>query len=170
MNTDEHRLGVERQEGGGVGELADWVIPRVGEAAACTRWAPVDIPEWPQQPWVKLRPLSHEEQLRRQSIGWQRDYEVDAETGEPLLLRESCDQWAMACFDYQHCVVAYCLPRYCEDGSIERVEGNGRDWARSADVFRSLPPGLAAWLEAAIAEVNRWRPQDLDALRRAKKP
>ncbi|MFQ6133601.1 MAG: hypothetical protein ACE5R4_16290 [Armatimonadota bacterium] len=150
-------------------EWADWVIPRVGEEAVCTRRAPVDIPGWEERPWVKLRPLTHEEELRRRAVGWQDEYEVDAETGEPVLLRQKCDEWALACYDYQHCVVEYCLPRCAADGSVEPVKGNGRDWNRSVEVFRHLPARLARWLHAAIEEVNRRRPQDLEVLDLAKK-
>jgi hypothetical protein len=156
-------------------DLSRWIIPARGEEQIVRVEAPVDIPGWGERPWANLRPLTHEEALRRESIGWREEYAAVDAGGATLpatdtaLVRQVCDHWALAQFDYEHCVLSYCLPRYLPDGTVEPVRGNGRDWGQSREVFRRLPPALAQWLRAAIDEVNRRTPVDAEVLAQAKK-
>lgn len=152
-------------------QLADWIIPPPSAQTATVVSAPIEIPGWEERPWVKVRPLTYEEEMRRQSIGWYEEYEVPGEgpADGPISVRQWCDQWALAEFDYRHCVVDFRLPELGPDGTVRAVEAAPHDPSRNVEVLKRLPPALREWLNATIGRVNRRRPEDARVLGETKK-
>jgi hypothetical protein len=121
--------------------------------------APV-LPEgWEQRPWVRLRALTEAEALERESLGLAEEYElVSAGLQEPQVrVRRTYDLRAMAAYDFEHCVVEFCLPEAQLDGAlVERRIGPGAKPGAKAECLGRMQPALAAWLREAIERIN-WR-------------
>ena len=158
-------------------DVREWAIPSAVQRDVMRAEAPVDVPGWTERPWVQLRPLTDEEMLRRESVGVYEEYDaplVDPDLHNARLpdrqavIRRRYDLWAMAEFDYRHCVVDFCLPLVAEDGSCRQAKPRGEPEA-DLDLFRRLPPRLATWLAEAIQRVNRRLPAEVELLSLAKK-
>lgn len=158
-------------------DVREWAIPSAVQRDAERLDAPVDVPGWSERPWVELRPLTDEEMLRRESLGVYEEYDaplVDPELHNARLperqpvIRRRYDLWAMAEFDYRHCVVDFCLPVAAEDGSYRQAKPTGGPEA-DLSLFRRLPPRLATWLAEAIQRVNRRLATEVELLGLAKK-
>jgi hypothetical protein len=163
MSQDDHRAEA-------VADLADWIIPPPSAETANVVTAPITVPGWEEPPWVKLRPLTYEEDMRRQSIGWYEEYELPADgcPAEVIRVRQWCDRWALAEFDFRHCVLDFRLPELAADGTVSAARFVPGQPSRNVEVLKRLPPALSEWLAAAIARVNRRRPEDAPALADAK--
>lgn len=149
-------------------DLEAWVISAAGQDVTRRFTAPVDIAGWQERPWVKLRPLTAREALRRQSLGTREEYETGPH-GETTLVRRSYNLEAMTEFDLRCCLVDFLLPVRDEDGSIKPA-CLGDEWLPEHGVLLDrLPPGLADWLLSAIEAVNMRRPEDAAILSDAKK-
>ncbi len=149
-------------------ELTAWIISAAGEEVARTFTAPVEMPGWEERPWVKLRPLTAREALRRESLGLRDEYQVGPD-GQTTLIRRSYDREAMAELDLRCCLVDFLLPVRGEDGGVQAARmGDGR-LAPDGSLLDRLPPALAAWLLESIEAVNMRRPEDAAILGDAKK-
>ncbi len=159
----------------GIG-LEEWTVPAATARDVVELAVPVDVPGWEERPWVKLRPLTDEEALRRESVGVYEEYcapTVDedlygAVVEEGPVIRRRYDLWAMAEFDYRHCLVDFRLPERTEEGSFREVRLS-RNWDDNLAFLRRLPPRLAEWLGEMIAAVNLRTPEATRLLLKAKK-
>ncbi len=132
-------------------KLAAWIISAAG--ADCTHRfeAPVEVPDWDEPPWVELRPLTEREQLERESLGVRDEYHLD-DSGYVDRIERRYDLAAMASYDYEHCLVDFCLPRENDNGEI--VPWPKPDDFRPETLLDDLPPVLAEWLSEVIKQVN----------------
>jgi len=133
-----------------------WVIPAEGGERARRFEAPVDIEGWAERPWVRLRPLSAREALRRESLGLREELQTGPD-GDVRAVRRSYDLEAMVGYELECCVVDYALPLADADGSVR--------YTRAADgvggeLLDRLPTRLADWLAKCLDEVNLRRPED----------
>ena len=155
-------------------DLHGWLLPAVGFDDAEVLEAPIEVPGWSRRPWVKLGPLTYEEELRRQSLEWVEEYEPpllpDGSTGDEQvpLVRRRPDVWAVREFCYRHCLVDFLLPREGRDGEVVQTRYVANNWAANSDILRHLPPRLADWLWGCIERVNRTRWEDQQFLDTAK--
>jgi len=175
-------------------ELSAWIISAAGEEVARTFTAPVQMPGWEERPWVKLRPLTAREALRRESLGLRDEYQVGPD-GQTTLVRRSYDREAMAELDLRCCLVDFLLPVRDEGGQVQAARmGDARNGpktpqdgigglearptggcetgsklASDGSLLDRLPPALAAWLSERIEAVNMRRPEDAAILGDAKK-
>ncbi len=147
-------------------ELWAWIISAAGPD--CTRRfeAPIRLPGWDRPPWIELRPLSEREQLERESLGVYDEYHLDPNGDIERVVRRY-DQVAMARYDYEHCLVDFCLPQEETPGEIalwrkpETLSGD--------ELLAMLPPALAEWLTEVIEQINLRRPADQKLLSEVKK-
>jgi len=160
-----------------VEDVREWAVPAAVARDVRRIEAPVDIPGWTERPWVELRPLTDEEMLRRESIGVYEEYEaprVDPDLHHLRLaedrpvIRRRYDLWAMAEFDYRHCLVDFCLAVAVGDGSYRQARP-AREKEADLALLRRLPPRLATWLAEAIQSVNRRSAEEAELLEKAKK-
>ncbi len=147
-------------------ELWAWIISAAGPD--CTRRfeAPIELSGWDDPPWVEVRPLSEREQLERESLGVYDEYHLNANGDVERVVRRY-DQVATARYDYEHCLVDFCLPRKDAHGEIA-------PWAKperlnADELLAVLPPALAEWLTEVIEQVNLQRPADQKLLAEVKK-
>ena len=147
-------------------KLAAWIISAAG--ADCTHRceAPVEVPGWDEPPWVELRPLTEREQLERESLGVRDEYHLD-DGGYVDNIERRYDLAAMTGYDYEHCLVDFCLPRENDDGEI--VPWPKPDDFRAEQLLDSLPPALAQWLNHLIEQVNMHDPAGERVLQAVKK-
>jgi hypothetical protein len=110
--------------------------------------------------WVRLRPLTWREALLREALTSTEEFELDGAGVVRRVLRRY-DAEAGRRFDLRWCLLAGSLPGLEADEAIteEVVER----------LLDSLPPALAAWLEACLDEVNLRRPADWARLETVKK-
>ena len=137
--------------------------------------APVEIPGWQENPWVLVRALTEAEALERESLGLIEEYELVARgLEEPeLRVRRVYDLVAMAEYEWERCLVDWCLPevRPAEGETEPLVVVKRREGERAADLtfLRGMGPCLGAWLKHVLDEVN-WRlPEQRAQLEIAKK-
>ena len=132
-------------------ELQAWVISAAGPE--CTRRfeAPVEVPGWSRRPWVEVRPLTYRERLQRESLGVRDEYHLDTNGSIEQVVRRY-DTVAMARYDHEHCVVAFCLPR--GNTQADLVKWRRPDEFNAEEFLALLPPVLAQWLDEVIDEVN----------------
>ncbi len=138
-------------------ELWAWIISAAGPHCGRRLEAPIELPGWDDPPWVEVRPLSQRERLERESLGVYDEYHLDA-NGDVARVVRRYDQVAMARYDYEHCLVAFCLPR-------EETPGEIAPWRKpevldGGELAGVLPPALAEWLSQLIDQVNLRRPPD----------
>jgi len=132
-------------------KLAAWIISAAGPDCTHRCEAPVEVPGWEEPPWVELRPLTEREQLERESLGVRDEYHLDS-SGYVDNIERHYDLAAMAGYDYEHCLMDFCLPRENDDGEI--VPWHKPDDFRAEQLLDSLPPALAQWLNQLIEQVN----------------
>jgi len=154
--------------------LRGWLLPAVGFDDTEVVEAPIDVPGWSRRPWVKLRPLTYEEELRRQSLEWVEEYqapsapeEMPADQTAPVIRRRP-DLWVMREFCLRHCIVDFLLPRQGRDGQVIETRYIANNWPANLSIIRHLPPRLADWLWSAVEGVNRMRWDDRQFLQTAK--
>ncbi len=147
-------------------KLTAWIISAAG--ADCTHRCetPVEVPGWEQPPWVELRPLTQREQLEHESLGVRDEYHLD-DSGYVEGIERRYDLAAMTAYDYEHCLVDFCLPRENADGEI--VPWHKPDDLRAEELLDSLPPALAQWLNQLIEQVNMRDPASQRVLGAVKK-
>ena len=150
------------------GEVAAWVISAAGEEVTREFRAEADIPGWEEQPWVKLRPLTAREALRRESLGVRDEYEMQ-DDGKTTVVKRSYDLEAMTEFDLGCCLVDFLLPVQGPEGEVRGVRRGDEEFAAGGSLLDRLPPALAAWLVEAIEAVNMRRQQDASSLSDTKK-
>ena len=73
----------------------------------------------------------------------------------------------MTGYDYDHCLVDFCLPRKNSDGEI--FPWRKPDGFRAEELLDSLPPALAQWLDHLIEQVNMRDPAGERVLHAVKK-
>jgi len=144
------------------------VISAAGEQVTHTFTAPVEIPGWQEHPWVKLRPLTAREALRRESLGVRDEYQVGPD-GNTTLVRRTYDLEATTEFDLRCCLLDFLLAMMGEDGEIHPARMGDAGLAPDGCLLDHLPPALAAWLSEAIEAVNMRGAEDVAILRDAKK-
>ena len=147
-------------------ELAAWVISAGGPDCAHRFEVPVEVPGWDEPPWVKVRPLTQREQLERESRGVRDEYHLDASGYVDSIVRHY-DLAAMTGYDYEHCLIDFCLPRENSDGEI--VPWRKPNDFRAEQLLDGLPPALAQWLNQLIDQVNMRDPASERVLRAVKK-
>ena len=125
----------------------------------------------PQRAWVRLRPLTWGEALRREALAYQEEYEVD-EAGVVRRIVRRFDAEAARRFDLRQGLVSFRLPLRSETGEVEWLGAQATQQITAETVERllaGLPTGLAGWLEECLEEINARRPQDRAALAEVKK-
>jgi len=100
---------------------------------------------------VELRPLTQREQLERESRGVRDEYHLD-DSGYVDGIERRYDLTAMTAYDYDHCLVDFCLP--CANDAGEIVPWHKPDGFRAEQLLDNLPPALAEWLSGVIEQVN----------------
>jgi len=149
-------------------ELAAWIISAAGQEITREFTAEVEIAGWEERPWVKLRPLTAREALRRESLGTRDEYEVRAD-GNTALVKRTYDLEAMTEYDLDCCLVDFVLPVQGQDGEVRGVRMGDDEFAADGSLLDRLPPALAGWLIEAIEAVNLRRRQDGSILSDTKK-
>ena len=147
-------------------KLAAWIISAAGRDCTHRFEAPVEVPGWDEPPWVELRPLTEREHLERESLGVRDEYYLD-DNGYVDSIERRYDLAAMTGYDYEHCLVDFCLPRENSDG--ETVPWRKPDDFRAEQLLDSLPPALAEWLNQLIEQVNMRDPTGQRVLQAVKK-
>ncbi|MBU0611381.1 MAG: hypothetical protein KKI08_26110 [Armatimonadetes bacterium] len=134
--------------------------------------APV-VPEGcERRPWVRLRALTEAEALERESLGLAEEYElVSGGLQEPAVrVRRTYDLKAMADYDFEHCVVEFCVPEARVDGEVaERRLGPEAEAGEKAACLGRMQPALAAWLRGEIERINQRLPEQRAVIETAKK-
>jgi hypothetical protein len=154
--------------------LRGWLLPAAGSDDAEVIEAPIEVPGWSQRPWVKLRPLTYEQELRRQALEWVEEYEAprlpDGGFGQESgpVIRRRPDVWAMREFCFRHCLLDFLLPREGRDGTIVETRYVAGNWPANLAIIRELPPRLGEWLWSAVEDANRMRWEDREFLEHAK--
>lgn len=148
--------------------LEAWVIGAAGRDCQRVFEAPVEIPDWEQRPWVKLRPLTAHESLQRESCGIYDEYALDSEGTIERVVRRY-DRAATTRYDYAHCLVDFCLPRQNAEGQTVCWQPADESEIEADCLLQTLPPALAEWLETALDEVNMRRVVDQQLLSVVKK-
>lgn len=94
------------------GNRGDWSAWAGGVREAQRFVAPVEIPGWSERPWVVVRALTEAEALEQESLGLIEEYEVvQRGLGEPeVRVRRVYDLVAMAEYEWERCLVDWCLP------------------------------------------------------------
>ncbi len=149
-------------------QLLAWLIGATGRDCGRRFEAPVQIPGWDQQPWVKLRPLTEQEARERESLGVYDEYHLDNSGGIQRVVRRY-DHLAMTRYDYEHCLVACCLPREDSKGQIVPWRASQETGIDVDYLLGNLPPALAQWLREALDEINLRRVGDQQLLSTVKK-
>jgi len=147
-------------------ELAAWIISAAGPDCTHRFQAPVEVPGRQEPPWVELRPLTQREQLERESLGVRDEYHLE-DSGYVNSIERRYDLVAMTGYDYDRCLVDFCLPRENSDGEI--VPWRKPDDFRAEQLLDSLPPALAQWLNQLIEQINMRDPASERVLRAVKK-
>jgi len=147
-------------------ELVAWIISAAGEDCTHRFAAPVEVPGWDESPWVELRPLTQHEELERESRGVRDEYHID-DSGYVKGIKRRYDLAVMTAYDYDHCLVDFCLPRKNKDGEI--VPWHRPDDFRAEELLDTLPPALAQWLNQLIEQVNMRDPSGQQVLGAVKK-
>ncbi len=145
-----------------------WVLCAVGGDDEQTFSAPVTIPGWNEAPWVRLRPLTARESLKRDSLGIRDEYEIGADdqiTG----IRRTCDFEKMLDFDLDKCVTDYLLPLTTTAGDARAVRCGDPDAPKNSELLDHLSPRMLEWLVECVETVNMRRPQDQLLVSEAKK-
>ncbi len=142
-----------------------WIIAAAGAEITRRFQAPIDLPAGERRAWVRLRPLTAREALRRDSIGLEERWELGPD-GAAHVLHRNYDHEAMMQYELERCLVEYELPMVGEDGS-ERV-ATGENLPRE-ELLDRLPTALMAWLVECLDAVNLRRPGDAEVLAAAKK-
>jgi len=150
------------------GQLQAWIIGAVGPDCVRLFEAPVEIPGWPERVWIKLRPLTDREALERESLGVYDEYHLDNNGLIQRVVRRY-DRAAMTRYDYQHCLVDFCLPRENAEGEIVPWRAAQEEEIDADYLLEKLPPALAQWLREALDEVNLRRLGDQQFLSGVKK-
>ncbi len=147
-------------------ELQAWIISAAGPE--CTRRfeAPVEVPGWSRPPWIEVRPLTQRERLERESLGVCDEYSLDDDGSIKRVVRRY-DAAAMARYDYEHCLVAFCLPRRSAQDDL--IKWRKPEELSAEELLDLLPPELAEWLDGIIDQVNLRRPEDQQTLAAVKK-
>ena len=147
-------------------KLAAWIISAAG--ADCTHRfeVPVEVPGCDEPPWVELRPLTEREQLERESLGVRDEYHLDS-SGYVDGIERRYDLAVMTGYDYDRCIVDFCLPRENDGGEV--VPWRKPDDFRAEQLLDSLPPALAQWLNDLIEQVNMSDPAGQRMLETVKK-
>jgi len=149
-----------------------WAAWGDGVEEAVVVEAPVEIPGWARKPWLRLRALSEAEALERESLGLAEEYElVSGGLQEPAVrVRRTYDLLSMAEYDYEHCVLEFCLPELQRDGSVaERWMGREAEPGEKAAFLGRMQPAMAEWVRTEIERVNRRLPEQRAAVELAKK-
>jgi len=147
-------------------ELEAWIISAAGADCARRCEAPVQVPGWDRPPWVELRPLTERERLERESLGICDEYHLDADGNIEQVVRRY-DAVAMARYDYEHCLVDFCLPRRSTPADL--IKWRKPDEFSANEFLETMPPALVEWLNEVIDEVNLRRPADQQMLAAVKK-
>jgi len=147
-------------------KLAAWIISAAGPECTHCFEAPIEVPGWDKPPWVELRALSQREQLERESQGIRDEYHLD-DSGCVDSIERNYDLVAVTAYDYEHCLVDFCLPRENDDGEI--VPWRKPNNFRAAQLLDNLPPALAQWLSELIEQVNMRDPTGQQVLGAVKK-
>jgi hypothetical protein len=142
-----------------------WVIAAAGDDVTRRFEAPKKVDGWDERPWVRLRPLTAREALRRDSLGLEESYELGPD-GAARELRRSYDHEAMMQYELQQCLVEWKLPMAREDGTVEAA---GPEALEREELLDRLPTGLMAWLVECLDTVNMRRAGDAEVLSEAKK-
>ncbi len=137
-----------------------WVVTAAGEDSEMVFAAPVEIPGWDEQPWVKLRPLTVREKLRRDSLGVRDEYEIRAD-GQVVALRRTYDFEAMLELDLECCIVDYLLPVPGPDGEVRELRAGEAQGRACGDLLDAAPVAVAEWLVDCIEAINMRRPADV---------
>ncbi len=130
-----------------------WIIGAVGRNYERVFEAPVEIDGWQQRPWVKVRPLTAYEALQRESLGAYDEYHLDNDGNIQRVVRRY-DRAAVTRYDYEHCLVDFCLPREDNEGEVVPYQPSPDKGIDTDYLLDNLPPALADWLDEALDEVN----------------
>lgn len=145
-----------------------WIIAAAGRDCERIFEAPVEIEGWEQRPWVKLRPLTAYEALQRESLGVYDEYHLDNDGSIQRVVRRY-DRAAVTRYDYEHCLVDFCLPCENAEGEIGPCRPSQDEGIDPEYLLENLPPALAEWLDEALDEVNLRRLPDQQLLSAVKK-
>jgi len=145
-----------------------WVLGAVGEDDEQAFSAPVAIPGWNETPWVRLRPLTAREALKRDSLGFRDEYEIGAD-GQVTGIRRTCDFEKMLDFDLDKCVTDYFLPLTTNAGDVRACRCGDQDTPQNSELLDQLSPRMIEWLVECVEAVNMRRPQDQLLMSEAKK-
>lgn len=140
-------------------DRSGWIIGESGSEAERRFEAPVEIDGWDERPWIRLRPLTAREALRRESLGLREELEPGAD-GSARAIRRRYDLEAMVAYELECCLVDYALPVLGPDGVVRcarREEGPG---ALGGELLDRMPTRLADWLAQCLDEINLRRPED----------
>ncbi len=162
--VSEEEVCEERERG-----LEAWVIAAWGRHASQRFEAPVEIAGWERRPWVELRPLTHRENLERESLGIVDEYTIGGSFGDEWQVSRRYDMAAMREYEYGHCIVDYLLPETDEEGQIVPRRYDSDNPQEAAWLLDELPSALAAWLDECIDKVNLRGEGERAALARVKK-
>lgn len=148
-----------------------WLVTREPLASVRVE-APVGVSGWTERPWVRLRALTEAEALERESLGLAEEYElVTGGLAEPgIRVRRTYDLRAMAEYDFERCVVEFCLPEMLAHGGVvERRMGPETCPEARVEFLGHMQPALAAWLQNEIERINMRSPEQRATLEQAKK-
>jgi len=145
-----------------------WVLCAVGGDDERVFNASVTIPDWGEAPWVRLRPLTARESLKRDSLGVRDEYEIGVDS-QVTGIRRTCDFEKMLDFDLDKCVVDYLLPPRTAAGDVRGVRRGDHDAPSNGELLDLLGPRLLEWLVECVEAVNMRRPQDQLLMSEAKK-
>ena len=145
-----------------------WIIGAAGRDCERVFEASVEIEGWEQRPWVKLRPLTVYETLQRESLGVCDEYHLDNDGSIQRVVRRY-DRAVVTRYDYEHCLVDFCLPRENTAGEIVACQPSQDKGIDPDYLLENLPPALAEWLDEALDEVNLRRLADQQLLSAVKK-
>lgn len=155
-------------ESGQETDWKSWVLCAVGEDDEQTFSAPVTIPGWNETPWVRLRPLTARESLKRDSLGFRDEYEIGAD-GQVTGIRRTCDSEKMLDFDLDKCVTDYLLPLTTTSGDVRACRCGDQYAPQNSELLDHLSPRMLEWLVECVEAVNLRRPQDQLLMSEAKK-
>lgn len=145
-----------------------WVLCAVGEDSEQVFSAPVTIPGWDDTPWVRLRPLTVREALKRDSLGIRDEYEIGVD-GQVTGIRRVCDFEKMLDFDLNKCLTDYLLPLTTVAGNVRACRCGDHDSPRNCELIDQLSPRMLEWLNECVEAINMRRPQDQLLMSEAKK-
>jgi len=149
-----------------------WAVSGNGVDGVVLVEAPVAVEGWEGKAWVRLRALAEAEALERESLGLAEEYElVTGGLAEPAVrVRRTYDLRVMAEYDFERCVVEFCLPEVQRDGTMAEVRmGPEAEGGEKAEFLGRMQPALAAWLRTEIERVNMRLPEQRASIEVAKK-